>query len=95
MEGRGSVRVLRKPYYQDRRFRLRMAMRSMAHVVMFILAFQVIGFASYWLMGGCAAEAQCTGNCKSYRCSSSLDCGLSCDCVRINDTWYGTCVENW
>ena len=69
--------------------------RGCVMVVKIVVAWIAIGFISYGAMWACASEAHCGGGCKAYHCSSSMDCGLSCDCVRINDTWDGTCVENW
>ena len=75
----------------DPGYRWRAYARGLLHVVGFLVAFQLFGLASYWLMGGCASEAHCTGYCDNLQCNYSDDCGPDCRCVIIGGGRDGFC----
>ena len=69
--------------------------RGVIMVLKIITAWIAIGFLSYGAMWACASEAQCMGGCDSYECRSMFDCGISCNCIKVNDSLEGVCVEVW
>jgi hypothetical protein len=43
---------------------------------------------------GAAGEARCSG-CSAVDCSFSTQCGVRCECVKLNGKIRGQCVEKW